>query len=141
MAWGGVLRRISADHFYDLESNVITFTNVNGAMKARLDIEGENYFLGTRIENPHLSATEIAAYAGRFRSEDLDATYDFSVEEGTLMLRINDNPPKQLFAVTSDEFEASELGTVSFHRDSQGRVDVIKVFSQNVRGAEFVKTK
>jgi CubicO group peptidase (beta-lactamase class C family) len=141
MAWGGVLRRINADHFYDLESNIIAFTNANGAMKARLDIEGENYFSGTRVENLHLSATQIAAYAGRFRSEELDATYDFSVEQGALMLRIGDSPPKQLLAVTSDEFEANELGTVLFHRDRQGRVDGVKVFSQNVRGIEFVKTK
>jgi CubicO group peptidase (beta-lactamase class C family) len=141
MAWGGVLRRINADHFYDLESNVIAFTNANGVMKARLDIEGENYFSGTRVENLHLSATEIAAYGGRFRSEELDASYDFSVEQGALMLRIADSPPKQLLAVTSDEFEANELGTVLFDRDRQGRVDGVKVFSQNVRGVEFVKTK
>ena len=141
MAWGGVLRRINADHFYDLESNVIIFTNANGAMKARLDIEGENYFLGTRIENRHLTATEIAAYAGRFRSEELETTYESSVEQGALMLRIGDNPPKQLLAVTSDEFEANELGTVLFHRDIRGRVDGLKVFTQNVRGVEFVKIK
>jgi len=35
MAWGGVLRRISADKFYDLESNVITFVEWDHEGKAR----------------------------------------------------------------------------------------------------------
>jgi hypothetical protein len=141
MAWGRILRRISADQFYDLESNVITFTNAKGALKVRLDIDGETYFSGPRVENPHLSTTELGPYAGRYRSEELDATYELSIEQEALMLRINDNPVKQLLAVTTDEFEASELGTVLFHRDRQGRVDGVKEFSQNVRGVEFVKIK
>jgi CubicO group peptidase (beta-lactamase class C family) len=140
MAWGGVLRRISADQFYDLESNVITFEKVNGTMKARLVIEGETYFAGTRVEEPHLTATELAAYAGRFHSEELDATYDFSVEQGALMLRIGNNP-KTLNAIAPDQFEVNDLGAiVFFDRDDRKRIRGLKLFAQSARGIEFERT-
>jgi CubicO group peptidase (beta-lactamase class C family) len=139
MAWGGVLRRISGNKFYDLESNVISFEKVNGGMKARLDIEGEAYFSGTRIEEPHLNVPELTAYAGRFWSEELDAAYNLSVEQGALMLRISNNPPKKLNAVARDEFEVSDLGTIVFHRDQSGRPSGLNLFSQSARGIEFMK--
>jgi hypothetical protein len=137
MAWGGVLRRISADKFYDLESNVITFERSNGVMKARLDIQGETYFSGSRVEEVRLSNSALAAYAGRFQSAELDATYILSLEEGALTLQNRDNPPQQLFPVAPDEFEAGDLGRVVFHRDSDGRVSNLTVFTQDVRGIEF----
>lgn len=137
MAWGGVLRRIGADQFYDLESNVITFEQVNGAMKARLVIEGETYFAGTRVKEPHLTAIELAAYAGRFHSEELDATYDFSVEQGALTLRIGNNP-KTLHTIAPDQFEVNDLGAiVVFDRDDGKRVRGLTLFSQSARGIEF----
>ena len=140
MAWGGVLRRISAEQFYDLESNVITFEKVNGAMKVRLVIEGETYFSGTRVEEPHLTAVELAACAGRFHSEELDATYDFSVEQGALMLRIG-NDSKTLNAIAPDEFEINDLGAiVVFHRDDRKRLRGLSLFSQSARGIEFERT-
>jgi hypothetical protein len=137
VAWGGVLRHISADQFYDLESNVITFEKVNGAMKARLVIEGEIYFAGMRVEEPHLTAIELASYAGRFHSEELDATYDFSVEQGALMLRISNNP-MTLNAIAPDQFEVNDLGAViAFDRDERQRVRGLTLFSQSARGIEF----
>jgi CubicO group peptidase (beta-lactamase class C family) len=137
MAWGGVLRRISADQFYDLESNVITFEKVNGAMTARLVIEGETYFSGMRVEESHLTARELAPYAGRFHSEELDAAYDFSVEQGALMLRIANNP-KTLNAIAPDQFEVNDLGAiVIFVRDDRKRVRGLTLFSQSARGIEF----
>jgi hypothetical protein len=137
MAWGGVLRRISADQFYDLESNVITFEKVNGGMKARLVIEGETYFSSTRVGEPRLTDTELAACAGRFHSEELDATYDFSVEQGALRLRIGNNP-KTLGAIAPDQFEVNDLGAiVVFDRDDRKRVRGLKLFSQSARGIEF----
>jgi len=52
------------------------------AMKARLVIEGETYFAGTRVEQPQLTAAVLAAYARRFYGEELDATYDSRSSKG-----------------------------------------------------------
>jgi hypothetical protein len=137
MAWGGVLRRISAYKFYDLESNVITFESSNGVMKARLDIQGETYFAGSKVEELRLSDPALAACAGRFRSAELDATYSLSLEQGMLTLRNRDNPLEKLIPIAPDEFDAGDLGRIVFHRDSNGLVSSLSVFTQDVRGIEF----
>jgi len=139
MAWGGVLRRISANKFYDLESNVITFESSNGVMKARLDLTGETYFSGSRVEELRLVAPALGAYGGRFRSAELDATYTLSLEQGMLSLRNRDNLPETLIPVAPDQFDAGDLGTIVFHRESDGRVSSLTVFSQDVRGVDFKK--
>ena len=80
---------------------------------------------------------ELAACAGRFHSEELDATYDFSVEQGALTLRIGNNP-KTLNAIAPDEFEVSDLGAiVVFHRDDRKKLRGLTLFSQSARGIEF----
>ena len=139
MAWGAVLRRINANQFYDLESNVITFESSNGTTKARLDIQGETYFSGRKVDELHSSNTELAAYAGQFQSRELDARYSVSLEHGMLRLRIGANPPSQLSQIALDEFDSNELGRIVFQRNLQGRVSALAVFAQDVRGIELEK--
>jgi CubicO group peptidase (beta-lactamase class C family) len=137
MAWGGVLRRISAEKFYDLQSNVITFEKSHDGMNARLDIQGETYFSGARIEERRLSNTQLALYVGQFRSPELDITYSLSLEHGILTLHNRDAQPQKLTHIAPDEFDANDLGTIVFHRDPQGRIPSLAVFTQDVRGMEF----
>lgn len=139
MAWGGVLRRISANQFYDLESNVITFENAKGMMKARLEIEGETYFSGTRVEERHLSASELLAYAGQFRSDELRATYELSVEHGALTLQFGEHASIELNAIAPDEFEVRDLGAIVFRRDEHRNVIGLRLFAQSTRGLDFKK--
>ena len=87
MAWGGVLRRINADHFYDLESNVIIFTNANGAMKQGSTSKGKITFWARERESA-FDRHEIAAYAVDFRSEELKRPTNLRSKQGALMLRI-----------------------------------------------------
>jgi CubicO group peptidase (beta-lactamase class C family) len=139
MAWGAVLRRINANQFYDLGSNVITFEKSNVTMKARLDIQGETYFSGRKVEALNSSGTALAAYAGQFHSQELDATYSVSLEHGMLTLRVGDIPPKKLTQIAPDEFDSNGLGRIAFRRDLQGRVSALAIFTQDVRGMELRK--
>ncbi len=139
MAWGGVLRRINANQFYDLGSNVITFEPSQGSMKARLDLKGETYFSGSRIRELRLGEPALAAYAGQFRSTELEATYSLSLVQGALILRNRDNPPQNLTPVAQDEFEAGDFGRLVFKRGSDGRVSGFSIFTQGARGVEFQK--
>jgi CubicO group peptidase (beta-lactamase class C family) len=139
MAWGGVLRWIGAYKFYDLQSNVITFESSNGVMKARLDIQGETYFSGSKVEELRLGNPALAAYAGQFRSAELDATYRLSLEQGMLTLRNRENPLEKLIPIAPEEFDAGDLGRIVLHRDSNGLVSSLSVFTQDVRGIEFKK--
>ena len=139
MAWGAILRRINANQFYDLGSNVITFESSKGTMHANLDITGETYFSGGKIQELHLGEPVLAAYAGQFRSTELDAVYSLSVEKGTLSLslRNRDNPPQNLTPIAKDEFDAGDFGRLVFERDSGGRVFGFRVFTQDARGIAF----
>jgi CubicO group peptidase (beta-lactamase class C family) len=139
MAWGAVLRRINANQFYDLGSHVITFESSQGTMHAKLDIRGETYFSGSRIQELHLDKPVLVSYTGQFRSTELDTLYDLSLEKDSLTLRNRDNPPQKLTPIAKDEFEAGDLGRLVFERDSGGRVFGFRVFTQEASGIAFKK--
>ena len=139
IAWGAVLRRINANQFYDLGSNVITFESSKGTMHAKLDITGETYFSGSRIQELHPGEPELASCTGRFRSTELDTVYRLLVEKDTLTLRNRDKPSQRLTPIAKDEFDAGDLGRLVFERDSGGRVFGFRVFTQDARGIAFKK--
>jgi CubicO group peptidase (beta-lactamase class C family) len=138
-AWGAVLRRINANQFYDLGSNVIAFESSKGTMQAKLVLKGETYFSGSRIQELRLGKTALASYTGQFRSTELDAVYGLSLEKDILTLRNRDNPPQELTPIAQDEFDAGDLGRLVFERDSGGRVFGFRVFTQEARGIAFKK--
>lgn len=136
MAWGGNLPRMGPNQFRDLGTGTITFDNSDGSMKATLETDGGTFFAGKRIESPHLSETELAAYEGQYRSTELDATYNLSIEQGSLMIRSNWNPAVKLSPVARDEFESEEFNVV-FHRDANHRVSGLSVFTIRARNVSF----
>ena len=54
-------------------------------------------------------------------------------------MRSRDNPPQKLTPTAKDEFDAGDLGTLVFERDSGGRVLGFRVFTEEVRGIAFKK--
>ena len=139
MAWGAELRRINANQFYDLGSNIITFESSEGPMHAKLDLRGETYFSGSRVQELHLAESALASYTGRFRSKELETVYGLSLEKDTLTVRNRDKPPQKLTPIAKDEFDAGDLGRLVFERDSAGRVFGFRVFTQDARGIAFTK--
>jgi CubicO group peptidase (beta-lactamase class C family) len=137
MAWGAVLRRIDANRFYDLGSNVITFEKVNGTMRCSLAIPGEVYFSGDKLEPVHLSEAELARFTGRYHSDELEATYTLSAEKGRLTVREGDKPPVIFDPATHDEFYSSDFRTLVFQPDADRRISGFSVFTQAARGIMF----
>jgi CubicO group peptidase (beta-lactamase class C family) len=137
-AWGSVLRRLGPNQFKDLGSGIITFGNSEGVMRASLDTNGQKYFAGSRIKQLHVSEADLAAFAGLYRSTELDTTYNLSINMRSLMLRNKWNPMLKLIPIAQDEFD-SDLGTLVFHRDADHRVSGLSVFSPNARNVGFEK--
>jgi CubicO group peptidase (beta-lactamase class C family) len=141
MAWGGRLPRVGPNQFKDLGTGTITFEISGGAMKATLTTDGETFFAGTRIEAPHLGEADLATYTGQYRSTELNATYQLSIDQGNLMLQ-NDhsswNPPLELVPVARDEFESEDFNIV-FRRDANHRVSGLSVFTVRARDIGFEK--
>jgi len=141
-AWGASLRRIGPNQFKDLGTGTITFEGSGSNKKATLEMDGEAFFAGRRVETPHRNDQELAGYAGQYRSEELGASYRFSVEGGDLVLRRNWDPPLPLTALTQNEFECSDLGaTIVFEKDASNRVRGLRVYEVNARDIKFVKVK
>jgi CubicO group peptidase (beta-lactamase class C family) len=139
VALGRSLRRVSSNRFAD-GGVIVTFESSDGIMKATISEGDAIWFAGTRIDEIRLNAAGLAAYAGTYTSPELDAIYKLSVENGSLILRINWNPPLKLDPLVRDEFGSGDLATLVFHRDANDRISGLSVFAGRIRNVTFEKT-
>lgn len=139
MAWGSPLRRVGANVWKDLGTGTITFNETKGVMHSSLVMDGEAFFAGERVSDQHLSAADLAAYAGKYTSTEEDAAYKLSVADGNLQLQFKWEPAFALEPLGQDEFESEELGNVVFQRDANGKVNGLSLYSVRARGVGFTK--
>jgi CubicO group peptidase (beta-lactamase class C family) len=86
----------------------------------------------TRVTAPVPSASALAAYAGQYRSDEVDTTYTVRVENGKLSVRWARETSFTLEAVGSDHFIDGAY-TVSFTRGASGDVDGLTISTRRVR--------
>jgi hypothetical protein len=79
---------------------------------------------------------ELAAFAGAYRSDELEATYRLRVHEGALRLERMKQPPATLQPVVADTF-TGQPGTITFVRDASGRVTGFTLDAGRVRHLKF----
>lgn len=138
IGWGEPLRRIDSNKFYDLGSDVITFDRVNHTMRCSLAIPGEVYFSGDRLDPIHLSASELSKFAGSYYSEELDATYKLTTENGKLMVQVGEKPAVVFDPAPHQEFYSKDFRTLVFRSEAQ-RISAFQLFTQSSRGVIFNK--
>ena len=138
-AWGSVLKRRSANQFYDLLGNLITFEGADTVMKATLDVEGTTYFDGAKIPAMHLDETSLSAFTGQYRSPELDATYTVSLRQGVVTLQIGSNPSTELVPIANDEFDVADFFTVVFDRSKDKHISGFTLFADAARYVHFTK--
>jgi CubicO group peptidase (beta-lactamase class C family) len=85
------------------------------------------------------SAGELAAYAGSYFSEELQATFTLSVVDGVLTLRRPAADPSPLRPLIRDEFTVPGAA-LRFQRDGSGAVSGFMVDAGRVRNLRFVRT-
>ena len=95
----------------------------------------------TKLEPVHLSETELARFAGRYHSDELDVTYTLLAEKGRLTVKQGDKPPVIFEPATQNEFYSSDFRTLVFQIDADRRVSGFNVFTQAARGIVFNKVK
>jgi CubicO group peptidase (beta-lactamase class C family) len=124
-----VLESIGPNEFEDpIIGGTITFSSSTAAMKGTVTYNNEITFAGTRINDLYLDDAALAAYAGTYKSEELDATYKLAVEKGSLMLTIGWNPPIKLVPIVQNEFAGGGM-TLVFHRDNAGYISGLSIFA------------
>jgi CubicO group peptidase (beta-lactamase class C family) len=139
VGWGTALRSVGPNRFEHPSGGTVTFDNANGGMQASAEENGTVFFNGEKIEPVSFTGAALAAYAGTYKSAELDATYKLSVENAGLILRNGWNSPQKLEPIVPGEFEGGNLGTLVFERDASGRVSGLSVFAGRIRDLRFQK--
>jgi CubicO group peptidase (beta-lactamase class C family) len=135
---GDLARRV-ADHYL-----------ANQLGPAESEVEGENDADEEDEDSPRppsLSSGELAGFAGSFFSSELDATYRFTVTDGGLMVRVEQQPALAVKPVAEDEFRvefesrgwAASPARLEFQRDGAGAVTGFSLSSGSERGLMFEK--
>jgi len=92
----------------------------------------------TQAAAPTLGAGELAAYAGDYHSDEVDATYHIAVSDGGLVLSAHHVPTQKLVATDTDTFRAGNGLTLHFERVSGGAA-AFTIEAGRVRNIRFVR--
>ncbi|MBL8961119.1 MAG: beta-lactamase family protein [Gemmatimonadetes bacterium] len=94
-----------------------------------------------RVEEAAPTPAELAALAGRYRSDELEVTWELRVTGDSLMLHRRKFPPARLAPIFRDRFQAtSGMGfVVQVQRDPRGGATGITVGSGRVRRMLFLR--
>ena len=84
------------------------------------------------------SETELAAYTGLYRSDEIEPSFQFAIRNGKLTLLRLKASPAPLEPIIADTF-TSDAGTIRFTRDAQGRITGFVLEAGRVRGMKFWK--
>jgi len=84
------------------------------------------------------SATALAAFAGTYRSPEIDPAYRVVVRGATLALERPKAPPATLAPLVTDTF-TSPIGIIRFTRDSAGRVTGFVLDGGRIKRMKFAR--
>jgi hypothetical protein len=83
---------------------------------------------------------DLASYAGRYFSDELETFYDLSVEGGQLTIRHRRFGPVALTHTTGDTFSGTlPVSQIVFRRDAQGGVTGFEAGNGRARDITFKK--
>jgi hypothetical protein len=137
---GMSLKSVGPDRFGTPLGPTASFEKRNGKTRVKIENNDKVIFEGNRVDELHLGEAQLRAYAGVYKSAELDATYQVAVEGGSLIVHNGWSPPVKLESLVRDEFSFGQLGTLVFHRDTSGRVMGLSVYSGRIRDVGFEKT-
>jgi hypothetical protein len=89
-----------------------------------------------RTERVRPSAEDLAAFAGRYHSDEIDSTYELAVDGAGLTLSCLRFAPLKLAPADRDAFD-SQMLRLAFLRDGAGAPSGFAVSTGRVRGLRF----
>jgi CubicO group peptidase (beta-lactamase class C family) len=156
-AWVGF--RAALVRFPEQRFSVIILSNLDSFDPSGLALKVADIYLAGQFKGPEkgrerrsvpkvapakaLSASELAAYAGTYVSEELlDARYTLSVKDGQLMVAMRILPPTSLKGTAKDRFTAPDMGVdIEFTRGKDGQVDGFTLSAGRAAGIVFNKVR
>lgn len=135
------LRPLATDRFEMIGVPVrviVEFDREDGRISGmRRQIDGQPRGAFRPFERRLATAAELAAYAGVYRSEELDVDYRLRVGEGVLLLTVPGQPEQDLVAMFGETFENPDYGAFEFTRAADGSVTGFRLHSGRVRNLLF----
>lgn len=113
----------------------------NGGRSLRISGERPVPSVLERVAPLTLSATQLAAYAGDYRSGELATTYALRVRAGGLVADVPGRASIALQPIVRDTFAGSLVGAIAFARDRAGRVTGFTVQAYAARGVGFERVR
>ncbi len=149
--------RAAFDRFPDQRFSAICLCNLGNINPGRLVQQIADIYLEEHFTEPaptlqqstadeggtySVAAEELAEYAGRYDSPELDATYEIGVMEGQLVVQGRNLPKMMVIPKAADafQFRGAELGgaaEVEFARDAGGRVIGFTLSVGRAHGIKF----
>jgi CubicO group peptidase (beta-lactamase class C family) len=91
-----------------------------------------------RVTAPRVSAAELDAVAGTYRSDELDATYTVTIEDGKAVVRWPRNlEGTALEPIAPDRYLSRVAGVVTFTRNAAHEIDGMTISNGRIRRLRF----
>jgi CubicO group peptidase (beta-lactamase class C family) len=136
-------RGAQAPRFRHVGNNEFVLLNPNGGQTERYRFGSESVTnVNANVTLQKMGAVDasrekLAAYVGRYRSEELDVEWTLALgSDSALMLSRRRTPDQRLTPVYADGFGGG-VGTIRFTRDNTGRVDGFLLTSGRIRHIRF----
>ncbi len=122
-----------------INGRVVFRRNEDGAVEGLTFFQAGQERAGKRVERSDLGADELARYAGRYFSPELDTAYTLIIKEEKLVATHVRHGEIELSPTIADEFTGDRwfFGSVVFERDADDRPAVMLVSSGRVRSVRF----
>jgi CubicO group peptidase (beta-lactamase class C family) len=128
-----------------LRGRTWTFDGHGGAIAADQTAEVSSAMTAERYERvapAHYTDAQLAAFAGRYTSDEAETVLTAGVESHRLVLKRRPDTTIRLTPTYADAFTADHgLGTVIFRRDAGGRITELSVVQDRVWDLRFAKTQ
>ncbi len=141
---GETLRPIAPGVFVATEGgDRFTFAEEGAGSPARVAVAGGVSKPQTWEAAAPFSPTpeELAEYAGRYYSDELDLTYTVVILDGRPVVWFRPATALPLVPAYADAFEFGGGRVMRFSRDAEGRIEGFRVFADRVRHLRFLRAK
>jgi CubicO group peptidase (beta-lactamase class C family) len=140
---GFQLMPLSKDRFQVVGAPIqVAFEGVSNGHPQRMLVfaEGEKEPIAYEyLESAKPTPAQLAEYAGKYYSDELDTRYTLVLKDDTLVIRRRKFEDAALTPTFTDAFSNSDLGGLRFIRDSEKRISGFELNAGRVRHLQFSK--
>jgi hypothetical protein len=141
LGWRFELEPVGPDHFRVAQSSTeVAFAiDAAGVTELRVSAEGRHVATYRAVPAAAPSRADLAAYVGRYRSDEVEAEYLIDGRGDVLIWRRLRSDDEPLVPTVTDAFSTGSGTRFRFQRDTRGVVDHVTVSTDRVRGIVFRK--